>query len=154
MTPPAVLAAPLPRPVVLARLALLVALVVVALIVLWPTRPAAGAQSALQLWFARLHREGLPHWIGFPLVESAANVVMFLPLGLTAAVGFPRLRAVLVVLGWVAVSAVIELVQWTLVPGRTGDWRDVLANGGGAALGVLLGRTLLAPGRRTAQGRR
>jgi hypothetical protein len=57
---------------------------------------------------------------------------------------YPRLRfrlVGLVVLAAVGYGAVLEVVQWRLVPGRFGSWSDCLAN----ALGALLGALLTAP---------
>ena len=36
----------------------------------------------------------------------------------------------------VALSVVAELVQWLVLPNRTGDLRDVVANTLGAAIGI------------------
>lgn len=118
----------------------MVVLAAVLLILLWPTRPAAASQNALQAWFERLHSRGLPTWLGFGTVEFLANVVMFLPLGFLTVLGWPRRPWWVQVTGWLLFSAAAELTQASLDAHRVGDWRDVIANGSGAALGVLAAR--------------
>jgi len=127
-----------PLQVRVARWLLVGILVAVLVIVLWPSRPAGAGQSSLEHWFADLHSRGLPSWIGFGLVEFAANLLMFVPLGFLGVLARPPFGAVAVVVCCAALSVVVELWQWRLIPGRTGDYRDVMANICGAALGVLL----------------
>jgi hypothetical protein len=127
-----------PRRVTMARWVLVAILAAVLVIVLWPSRPAGAEQSSLEQWFADLHARGLPGWIGFGLVEFSANVLMFAPLGVLGVLARPPFGAVAVVACGAALSAAVELGQWLLIPGRTGDYRDVIANIIGAVLGVLL----------------
>ncbi len=133
-----------PLQVKVARWLLVGILAAVLVIVLWPSRPDAAGQSSLEHWFADLHARGLPGWIGFGLVEFSANVVMFVPLGVLGVLARPPFRAVVVVACCAALSVAVGLWQWLLIPGRTGDYRDVMANIGGAALGVLLTARLRA----------
>lgn len=128
------------RRAVIARVLLTIVLATVVAILLWPTRPAAGSQNALQAWFERLHRQGLPTRLGFGTVEFLANVAMFVPLGVLAVLAWPRSPWWVPVAGWLVFSAIAELTQASLEPHRVGDWRDVLANASGATLGVLLVR--------------
>ncbi len=120
-------------------------------------------QSSLEHWFADLHARGLPSWIGFGLVEFAANVLMFVPLGALGVLARPPFGAVAVVAYGTALSIAVELGQWLLIPGRTGDYRDLpsapspgcaaaIANIVGAALGAPLAERFRA--RRPDQGRR
>lgn len=115
-------------------------LVLVLFIVLWPSRPAGAGQSALEQWFVGLHARGVPTWIGFGLVEFAANVLMFVPLGVLGVAARPAFGAVGVIGCCAALSAAVELGQLLFIPGRTGDYRDVLANTLGAVLGALITR--------------
>lgn len=121
-----------------ARILLAVVAVVVVAILLWPTRPAAGAQNWMAAWFERLHREGLPRWLGFNTIESAANVIMFLPLGLLTVLAWPRVPWWVPAIGWLLFSAAAEITQASLEPDRVGDWRDVAANSSGALIGTVL----------------
>lgn len=138
-----------------ARCLLLVLLLAVLVVVFWPSRPAGGAQNGLQAWFDRQHAaRTLPGWVSFALVEFAANVAMFVPLGMlgTSArplAGLPR-SAAATVAGCAALSGGIELVQWLGFPDRTGDLRDVFANTLGALIGAAVA-LCLAAGRRPAR---
>ncbi len=103
------------------------------------TRPygdvIAGGLDRLLAWLAA---HGSTAWITFDRVEFAANVAMFVPLGILAVLWFG-------VRGWwsapvigLAVSAAIELTQAALLPDRVADVRDVVANTSGAVVGMLL----------------
>lgn len=140
MTVPSVRPTTPGRGAVTARWLLVGILVVVLFIVLWPSRPAGNAQSSLEHWFAGLHARGVPTWIGFGLVEFAANVLMFVPLGVLGVAARPPFGAVVVVGCCVVLSAAVELGQLLLIPGRTGDYRDLLANTLGAVFGALAAR--------------
>ena len=80
-------------------------------------------------------------------LEFAANVVMFLPLGtLFVLLLGPRYWGWAIVAG-VASTFSIEGVQG-IIPGRVQDVRDLVANGGGAIAGVLIGHLIVQPRRR------
>ena len=119
-------------------------LLALVLIALWPSpvdRPAQGAISAV---LGRLHAHGVPGWVNYALVESAANVVLFLPVGLLGVVLLGSARWWLAVLAGFAASSLIELGQLVFLPDRFATPLDVLANTTGAALGALLALALLA----------
>lgn len=101
------------------------------LVVLWPQHVDRDVVPLIE----RLHELFPP--ITHARVEFAANVVLFVPPAALLASVLRRRRWVVAPLG-VAASAVIETVQDALLPGRTADLRDVLANGAGAVLGLLL----------------
>ncbi|WP_169583091.1 MULTISPECIES: VanZ family protein [Microbacterium] len=72
-------------------------------------------------------------WFGSGWIEFAANVVVFVPLGLLLAILMDRpLRGVVVC---IAISVVVELAQF-LVPPRQASVRDVVANALGAVIGA------------------
>ena len=71
------------------------------------------------------------------LADAVANVLLFVPLGVLLNLMGLRFREAL--LGALALSGAIEACQF-LVPGRFPDLSDVLTNGGGGVLGVILGR--------------
>ncbi|MGY1742170.1 MULTISPECIES: VanZ family protein [unclassified Blastococcus] len=85
-------------------------------------------------------------------VEAGANVVMFVPVGLLLCLAFPRARRLALWLLCVVVSASVELYQG-LGPGRDSSVRDVVTNGTGAAIGVVLGWAVEAVHRRRAAAR-
>ncbi|WP_232496936.1 VanZ family protein [Agromyces humatus] len=93
---------------------------------------------------------------GYPLVESVANGVLFLPFGLLVALAAERWHPVLRVataaglaLGF---SIAAETAQGLFLPDRTVDPRDVVANTAGAAIGALV-PVLVTRARRVARVR-
>ena len=79
-------------------------------------------------------------WITFDVVEVAANVAMFVPLGLLV-VAWRGPWWLALVLG-VTVSSAIELTQLWFLPTRVADVGDVVANTLGAVIGLGLGKLL------------
>jgi hypothetical protein len=84
-------------------------------------------------------------------VNSALNVILFVPLGLGLALsGLPAKRAIAAVF---ALSVLIETAQLLVIPGRYATVGDVITNTIGGALGFALGRyafTLFRPAPRIA----
>lgn len=74
-------------------------------------------------------------WIRGGMVEFAANVVLFVPLGLLLTLSAQRVRLGMAFA--LVISAAAELAQLVL-PSRVTSVRDVLANVVGAAIGGLL----------------
>lgn len=90
-------------------------------------------------------------------LDVLQNVAMFGPFGLALAraLGPGAWRPLVALLAGLACSAAVEVAQLTVIPGRDATLSDVIANGGGAALGAWLWvrrALLLAPGP-TAAGR-
>lgn len=143
------------RLIALAAALLAAAFIAIAAIVFSPSPPDLDGQRRLAAWLAAVHQTWMPRWVTFELVEFASNVVMFLPLGLLGAVVFARSRRA-VFAACVVFSILVESVQWALLPARQADWRDVLANSLGAAIGVTLGAWALRllDGRRHGRERR
>ncbi|WP_166871107.1 VanZ family protein [Salinibacterium sp. ZJ450] len=106
-----------------------------------PDDPRAfGPLDRLLLFFSRDDRTS---WITFDLVEFAANIAMFVPVGVFLVLLFGRRWWWIVTLGGLGLSVGIELIQIVL-PSRFPDPRDVFANGMGTLLGALLGLALTA----------
>lgn len=82
-----------------------------------------------------LHAQGLFLAVDYNVVEFIANVGMFVPLGVLAAL-LVRSRWILV--AGTALSGLIELYQGAFLPTRVGEWRDVLSNSLGFVAGVLV----------------
>lgn len=83
-----------------------------------------------------LLREGLGMtWFGSGWIEFAANVLLFVPLGLLLTLLFRRPWIGVVVS--VAASVAVELAQ-LVVPSRQASLRDVVANALGAAIGAAI----------------
>ncbi|OEI69053.1 hypothetical protein Cus16_0882 [Curtobacterium sp. ER1/6] len=83
----------------------------------------------------------LPHgtWFSYDRVEFLANIGMFVPVGMLAALWLPRRWWLLGAVVAVGLSVGIEVAQALYLPYRVADPRDVLSNG----LGGLLGATLV-----------
>jgi glycopeptide antibiotics resistance protein len=121
-------------------------LVVLALVVFLPAAEADRFTGVVGWLALQVGRLGVPVDSAYLVLEFTANIVLFLPFGLLAAIAYPRLRTVAVVALASASSVVIELVQLT-IPSRYATVSDVIANTLGAALGSLI---VAAFGRSTA----
>jgi glycopeptide antibiotics resistance protein len=66
------------------------------------------------------------------------NVVLFIPVGALATAVWWRRTPALPWLGCIAFSVAIEAFQYLVPTGRVANAADVLANGTGALLGVIL----------------
>lgn len=113
--------------------AYLAALVAIAL---WPT-PVDRGVDVLDSWPVVLLDSalGVPRTTGYTIVETAANVLLFVPLGWLAVALVP-VRWWAVVVAALVVSASIEVAQAVLRPERVATVWDVAANTAGAALGA------------------
>ncbi len=139
-----------PRVALVARLLLIATVVTVAVIVFTPGPPDAEGQQRLARWLDAVHQTWMPGWVTFGLIEFASNVLMFLPLGLFGALAL-RSRRYLVVPACLALSCLVELVQWLGLPDRDGSWRDILANTVGALIGYLVACLVLRRSTRRAE---
>ncbi|WP_091230786.1 VanZ family protein [Microbacterium sp. 3J1] len=130
------------RRVVLASRVLLVPyLAVVALIVWLPGKDAESVTGIVAMTARMLAGWGVPFEVGYPVLEFAANIALFVPFGALVAAAWPALPAWKVVAAGAATSVVIELVQIAL-PTRYPTVSDVVANTLGAAVGFALVRWL------------
>jgi MYXO-CTERM domain-containing protein len=84
-------------------------------------------------------------WVRNGDVERAANVLVFIPLGLLLCYALPRVPRFLVWLLCVMLSLGVEAAQVAL-PGRRPTPIDVITNSTGAAIGVLLAMVLAGIG--------
>ncbi|NRG41637.1 VanZ family protein [Rathayibacter sp. VKM Ac-2835] len=128
----------------LTRLTVLAAIVyalVLAAVVFWPTPVDGGRTDELRQILDRPRREGL-ELLDYTRIEAAANVLLFVPLGLLAALHLPARRAWLAVLLGMLTSTAVEAVQLLLLAQRHADLHDVLANTIGAAVGAAIGALL------------
>lgn len=90
-------------------------------------------------------------WVDYDVVEFAANIALFVPVGVLFALLLGAGRRWLAVTLAFAMTLTIEFVQ-LFEPARVSDARDLLANGLGAVIGV--GVVVLVGGRRRVGVRR
>lgn len=83
-----------------------------------------------------LHAMGVPPSFGYSELEVAANVVMFVPLGLFLTLALERRRAWVGLVALPALSGGIELAQLLFLPTRYPTLSDILANSLGAWIGI------------------
>ncbi len=112
-----------------------------AALVLWVTvGPAPWRTSGNQLEGGILNPDAWTAtvtWTTGYLSEMTFNVVLFLPVGMLAALLIRRRRWPLALLAGFAFTALIELVQ-VPEPDRISDPRDLVMNTAGTMLGVLI----------------
>lgn len=134
--------APTPR----SRWGIALTLVALAVIGWFTLRPApADAEAAASVPWTCLFPCG-----DQSLRDAILNVALFVPLGFAAALVLPPVRALLLA---VLVTATVEFIQSRYLLGRDPSLRDLLTNGLGAWLGILLStrwRLLLFPAPRPA----
>ncbi len=116
----------------------------VAFVVFWPSPVDAGSRSDLLRLISQLHAHGLPRSIGYQQVEFAANVGMFMPLGILIGLVLGRRWWWLALVICAAASTSIELLQYLLLPHRFATYRDVVANTFGGSLGTVAAGAIYA----------
>lgn len=126
-------------------------------VVCWVTLGPQPLDERSDSWLWRalsfFGRHDVTSWITYDRLEFAANMAMFLPVGLFFLLLFGRRLWWLAILLSFALTVGIEFVQLFL-PNRVSDLRDILSNTSGATIGVFLGLALTARGarrRRSAQ---
>ena len=108
-----------------------------AVVAFWPVPVDRGFSDTLEVLIAQLQAGGLS-FLSYSTVEIAANVLLFVPLGVLLALLFRPGARWLAFGVCVAVSAFIEFAQAVLLPDRLASASDLLANIAGAAIGVLI----------------
>ncbi|WP_220725888.1 VanZ family protein [Arthrobacter cheniae] len=115
----------------------------VAFIVLWPTPVDRAGVGWLRGLLGALHAHGLPALVSYGTVEFAANVLMFVPLGLFWFLLAPRSWRWAGVFAGFGLSLLIEVAQLLLLPQRFATPYDVLANTLGTFMGTVAAWFLL-----------
>jgi glycopeptide antibiotics resistance protein len=130
------------------RILLALSLAGLAVIALWPVPVDRDARGWLSAQIGWLNESGLP-WLRYAHVEAAANVALFVPLGILGTLILRRWW--LTSLVGIAIAAAIELAQFAALPARVSTISDVLANGlgvTGAALATAAIVRLRSPSRK------
>lgn len=106
-------------------------------VVLTPAPVDRGTAGAvLRRFLELLHNTGIPAWVDYGLVETAANVLLFVPFGLLVGTWLGSRWTWLAAVAGFCLSAAVETCQALLLPERVPTLQDVLANTLGAALGT------------------
>lgn len=99
-------------------------------------RPIDGA---LRRVLERLRSKGLPQWfVGYRMVEFAANIFLYLPFGMILALRLHRRLWWLAVVIAGAASCTVELAKGIFLPDRVPAYCDIIANSSGAFIGAIL----------------
>lgn len=77
-----------------------------------------------------------------PPVDKLVHVGLFTSIGTLLWIALGAQRVVVVLAVAMLLGVLDESIQW-FNPGRSAEWRDLLADAIGACLGVLLGRRLV-----------
>lgn len=123
---------------------------------LTPQVDAAQHISVIYRALDVLHRHGYLQSVDDARLEFLANVALFVPVGMFLLLLLGNRLWWLALVASFGLTAFIEFAQGS-VPGRVQDERDLLANGLGAVVGVLVAMVLTLPGeirRRRRQPRR
>lgn len=125
------------------RIALAVALGLLAIIAYWPTPLDQPVHGALTAAFSCLHRNGFPVWINYKVLEASANVALFLPIGFVSTLAFPNKAWWLIGGFGFAISACMEVGQLLFLHNRFASLLDVVTNTSGAVIGAALAAVVL-----------
>jgi glycopeptide antibiotics resistance protein len=107
------------------------AVVIVAVLLLWPHHVDGIIPASLQL----LHLTPHQYAVAFDVTEAVSNVILFVPIGFL--VNAWLRRPWLTILFGLVFSAACEFAQ-SFLPGRDADINDVICNTIGAGIGALL----------------
>lgn len=129
----------------------IVYLLAVAAITLDPVPPDPHRNGLLTSLLALFSQTPLLTWVDYDVVEFAANILLFVPMGLLLTLLFGREQWWLALALGVGATFTIEFVQ-RFLPARFSDPRDLLANTLGTVLGIAL--ALLVTAAAAAGGRR
>ena len=117
--------------------------------VAWLTlTPQADAVEHISIIYRLLdvvHQQGFLLTIDDAELEFLANIALFVPVGMFLLLLFGTRLWWLALTASFGLTAVIEFAQRS-IPGRVPDERDLLANGLGAVIGVLIAVVLTLPG--------
>jgi VanZ family protein len=118
-------------------------LAVLAFIGFWPSPVDKPVQGELSAVLDFLHECGIPVWFNYTFVEAAANVVLFVPVGIVATLAFPGNRWWRNAALGLVVSGCMELGQQLFLSSRVASPLDLVTNTAGGALGIGLAQAVL-----------
>lgn len=120
------------------RWVLMTFMFLLALVAFWPDPVDQPVQGELARLLRFLHAHGVPGWANYTFVEAAANVALFIPLGLIVSLAFPAKRWWQTGAFGLAVSGCIELGQLLFLHNRFASPLDLATNTAGAIIGAFL----------------
>lgn len=109
-----------------------------ALVGFWPSPVDQPVQKQLAAFLVLIHILGAPAWIDYGFVEAAANVALFVPLGVLAALVFQNKRWWQIGGLGLLISGFMELGQLLFLHSRFPSALDLATNTAGSLLGFLL----------------
>ncbi|RKO21531.1 VanZ family protein [Pseudarthrobacter phenanthrenivorans] len=118
-------------------------LVPLALIAFWPSPVDQPIQGQLAGILQFLHRHGIPAWFNYRFVEAAANVLLFVPLGIVTKLSFPEKQWWRIGAFGLLISGSMELGQLLFLHNRFASPLDLVTNTSGAVIGALLATAAL-----------
>ncbi|MDR7083188.1 glycopeptide antibiotics resistance protein [Arthrobacter ginsengisoli] len=120
-------------------------LAVLALVGFWPSPVDQPVQGQVAGFLFFIHTLGVPGWIGYGFVEASANVALFVPLGVLAALAFPQKPWWQIGAFGLLVSGVMEFGQLLFLHSRFPSPLDLVTNTAGCLVGFLLATLFLRP---------
>lgn len=120
-------------------------LAVLALVGFWPSPVDQPVQGQIAGFLFLIHSLGVPAWIGYGFVEASANVALFVPLGVLAALAFPTKPWWQISALGLLVTGCMELGQLLFLHSRFPSSLDLATNTAGCLLGFLLVAQFLRP---------
>ena len=117
---------------------------VVGFITLGPQPLDDGTDSLVWRLLGLFSRFRATDWITYSGLEFAANVAMFVPVGLFFLLLLGRRHWWIAVAAGVALTMAIEFAQ-QFIPSRVSDPRDIVANSVGAFVGVMTALIVTTP---------
>jgi glycopeptide antibiotics resistance protein len=117
---------------------------VVGWITLSPQTDPTDFNSLVFRFLEFFSRHEVTQWLTYQRLEFLANVAMFVPIGVFFLLLFGRFWWFASVIAGGLLTGAIEFAQ-RFIPGRVSDVSDLIANTGGAAVGVLLALIITTP---------
>lgn len=110
---------------------------ILALVAFWPDPVDQPVQGQLGMVLGFLHSKGIPSWVDYAFVESAANVVLFIPVGYVYSIAYPASPWWQVGALGLLISGCIEFGQLVFLDNRFSSPSDLAMNSVGALLGAF-----------------
>ncbi|WP_156810695.1 VanZ family protein [Arthrobacter sp. FB24] len=115
-------------------------LVPLATVAFWPSPVDKPVQGELAGVLILIHALGIPRWVNYSFIEAAANIVLFVPVGVVASQAFPSKHIWQLGSFGLAVSGCMELGQQLFLHDRFASPLDLVTNTAGCVIGVLAAR--------------